>query len=142
MRFKHPFLTSLAGPSAKIAALLFLLVSVHTSLTMTTSLPDKERGARRVGPPMTGTRSYTSLRSMPSSPRPTPPPTPVSDGTSPLSLCLLFQQCQSEPLEGGGEREMSVRQRPPPHLTEAISPCKRLVCFMEPSKIILHLNAA
>lgn len=81
---KNHFLTSLAGRSANIAALPFLLVSVHTSLTKTTSLPDMECGARRVRPPMTRTRSDTPLQSILT-------PLPPSDGTRwpPLAPCAL-----------------------------------------------------
>lgn len=57
--FKDHSLTLLAGRSANIAALLFLLVSIHTSLTTTTSLPDMESSTRQVRPPMTKTRSDT-----------------------------------------------------------------------------------
>ena len=57
--FKDHSLNLLAGGSANIAALLFLLVSIHTSPTPTTSLPDMESGEWQVRPPMTRTRSDT-----------------------------------------------------------------------------------
>lgn len=98
--FKNHFLTSLAGRSANIAALPFLLVSVHTSLTKTTSLPDMERGES--DHPWLG-HVQTPLYN-PS----WPPSLPLMEHVGPLSLpvhSLLFQQCHSEPFEGGTARD-------------------------------------
>lgn len=97
---KNHFLTSLAGRSANIAALPFLLVSVHTSLTKTTSLPDMERGES--DHPWLG-HVQTPLYN-PS----WPPSLPLMEHVGPLSLpvhSLLFQQCHSEPFEGGTARD-------------------------------------
>lgn len=88
---KDHSLTSLAERSANIAALLFLLVSFHTSLTTTTSLPDMESSTQRVRPPMTRTHSDACRQ-------PPPPPPQPPTGTSWPSLAVfsrLFQQCQS-----------------------------------------------
>lgn len=85
---KDHSLTWLAERSANIAALLFLLVSFHTSLTATTSLPDMESGTRRVRPPMTRTHSDTA----------TPSTLPLLEQVGLLSLPVfsrLFQRCQS-----------------------------------------------
>lgn len=100
--------TSLAGRSANIAALLFLLVSFHISLPMTTSLPDMESGTRRVRPPMTRTRSDTPPPLQPILPDP-----PPSAGTSwpPLTPCALsVVSAVSEPPEGE-EWELSESQK-------------------------------
>lgn len=79
VRPKRHFLSSLAGRSANIAAELFLLVSVHTSLTTAASLPDMERDAQPVRPPMAGTplRHTCAIHS------------DLSNGTGRPALCVL-----------------------------------------------------